>query len=117
MCIRDRYAIDWVGWKLVSWDMSMDDIGSWIGDGTLDGNMRFDSFQLKYNQGQSHFGKIYIDDFRIVDNVILSTHEIKINNMKRLEITPENPEGILVDLTAEEISQKETDRAEFQAKQ
>ena len=38
--------------------------------------MRFDSFQLKYNQGQSQFGKLYIDDFRIVENVILSTHEI-----------------------------------------
>ena len=69
------YAIDWVGWKLVSWDMSMDGTGSWIGDGNLDGNMRFDSFQLKYNPGQSQFGKIYIDDFRIVDNVILSTNE------------------------------------------
>ena len=69
------YAIDWVGWKLVSWDMSMDGTGSWIGDGNLDGNMRFDSFQLKYNPGQSQFGKIYMDDFRIVDNVILSTNE------------------------------------------
>ncbi len=69
------YAIDWVGWKLVSWDMSIDETGSWIGDGSLDGNMRFDSFQIKYNQGQSQFGKIYIDDFRIVDNVILSTNE------------------------------------------
>ena len=55
--------------------MSTDGTGSWIGDGNLDGNMRFDSFQLKYNQGQSQFGKIYIDDFRIVDNVILSTLE------------------------------------------
>ena len=69
------FAIDWVGWKLVSWDMSTDGTGSWIGDGNLDGNMRFDSFQLKYNQGQSQFGKIYIDDFRVVDNVILSTLE------------------------------------------
>ena len=68
-------VIDWVGWKLVSWDMSMDGTGSWIGDGNLDGNMRFDSFQLKYNQGQSQFGNIYIDDFRIADNVILSNHE------------------------------------------
>jgi len=33
---------------------------------------------------------------------------------KRLEISPENPEGILVDLTAEEISQKETDKAEYE---
>jgi len=34
---------------------------------------------------------------------------------KRLEITPENPEGILVDLTAEEIAQKETDRTDWEA--
>ena len=31
--------------------------------------------------------------------------------MKRLEVTLENPNGILVDLTAEEIAQKETDEA------
>ncbi len=30
---------------------------------------------------------------------------------KKLLITPENPEGILVDLTAEEVAQKETDVA------
>ena len=69
------FAINWVGWKLVSWDMSTDGTGSWIGDGNLDGSMRFDSFQLKYNQGQSQFGKIYIDDFRLVDDVILSANE------------------------------------------
>ena len=85
------YAIDWVGWKLVSWDMSMDEIGSWIGDGNLDGNMRFDSFQLKYNQGQSQFGKIYIDDFRIVDNVILSTNETNFEQPFRLGRNFPNP--------------------------
>jgi predicted SPOUT superfamily RNA methylase MTH1 len=31
--------------------------------------------------------------------------------MKKLEVTLENPNGILVDLTAEEIAQKETDEA------
>ena len=30
---------------------------------------------------------------------------------KKLLITPQNPEGILVDLTAEEIAQNETDEA------
>ena len=85
------YAIDWVGWKLVSWDMSMDGTGSWIGDGNLDGNMRFDSFQLKYNPGQSQFGKIYIDDFRIVDNVILSTNETNFEQPFRLGRNFPNP--------------------------
>jgi len=34
---------------------------------------------------------------------------------QKIVISPENPEGILVDLTAEEISQRETDRANAQA--
>ena len=84
-------AIDWVGWKLVSWDMSMDGTGSWIGDGNLDGNMRFDSFQLKYNQGQSQFGNIYIDDFRIADNVILSNHETNFGQSFSLDGNFPNP--------------------------
>jgi hypothetical protein len=44
--------------------------------------------------------------------------------MKNLVITPENPQGILVDLTSEEISQREQkvikseqDRIAFEAKQ
>ncbi len=66
------YVIDWIGWKLISWDMDMDGTGSWIGDGNLNGTMRFDSFQLSYNEGQQQFGKIFIDDFRLVDNINLS---------------------------------------------
>ena len=34
--------------------------------------------------------------------------------MKKYISTPENPEGIIVDMTAEEISQRETDIAEFE---
>ena len=36
--------------------------------------------------------------------------------MKKYISTPENPEGIVVDMTAEEISQRETDIANFEAK-
>jgi hypothetical protein len=66
------YILDWIGWKLVSWNMDEDGTGEWIGDGELDGVMRFDSFQLSYSEGQSQFGEIYIDDFRIVDEYELS---------------------------------------------
>ena len=38
------------------------------------------------------------------------------NENKILKITPENPNGILVDMTAEEIAQKETDDANEQAR-
>ena len=66
------YIIDWVGWRLISWDMDVDGTGAWIGDGNLNGNMRFDSFQLSYIEGQSQFGRIYVDDLSIIDNVDLS---------------------------------------------
>ena len=34
--------------------------------------MRFDRFQLSYSEGQTQFRKIYIDDFRIIDEFELS---------------------------------------------
>ncbi len=66
------YVIDWVGWRSISWDMDVDGTGGWIGDGNLNGNMRFDSFQLSYIEGQPQFGMIYIDDLSIIDNINLS---------------------------------------------
>ena len=66
------YLLDWVGWKLISWDMDTDGLGEWIGDGNLGGNIKFDSFQLSHVEGQSQFGKIYIDDLRIVNHLDLS---------------------------------------------
>jgi N-acetylmuramoyl-L-alanine amidase len=63
------YTIDWIGWKLVSWDMTNDSTGTWLGDGNLDGTLRFDSFQLSYNPDDPDaliMGEIYIDDLRLV---------------------------------------------------
>ena len=37
------------------------------------------------------------------------------NENKKFVVTPENPNGILVDMTAEEISQRETDIARHQS--
>ncbi len=55
--------IDWKGWRLVEWDLANEAPGAWIGDGKLDGQLRFDSFQLSYDGGAA-FGTIYIDDLR-----------------------------------------------------
>ncbi len=59
-------AIDWYGWKLVSWDLRDGETGTWIGDGTLDGNLAFDSFQFTYTEGAPAEGTMYLDDFRTV---------------------------------------------------
>ncbi|MCH7529057.1 MAG: T9SS type A sorting domain-containing protein, partial [Candidatus Marinimicrobia bacterium] len=60
------YTVDWIGWKLVSWDMANDGTGSWLGDGNLDGDMRFDSFQLTYVPGAAPSGTLYFDDLRLI---------------------------------------------------
>ncbi|MEL7362373.1 MAG: Ig-like domain-containing protein, partial [Bacteroidota bacterium] len=61
------FTIDWLGWNVVSWDMASGEVGSWIGDGTLDGTLRFDSIQLTYVPGSPAFGSIWIDDLRLVE--------------------------------------------------
>ncbi len=59
------YTIDWLGWRLVSWDLSEGETGSWIGDGTLDPPFRFDSFQLTYTDGSPAFGTLWFDDLHL----------------------------------------------------
>ena len=65
------YIIDWIGWRMVSWNMILDGTGTWIGDGDLDGEMRFDSFQMTYSPGNSQYGTLLIDDLRIVQQTAL----------------------------------------------
>lgn len=58
--------IDWVGWRLVEWDMAKDSVGSWLGNGKLEGMLRFDSFQLRYTpnsraaSGKVHFAQLQV---------------------------------------------------------
>ena len=68
------YTIDWIGWKLVSWDMSLGETGIWwedasqttrLGNDVLNGTMRFDSFQLSWGDGGAVTGTVYFDDLRI----------------------------------------------------
>ena len=56
--------IDWVGWRLVSWDLSEEEPGTWIGNGRLEPPLRFDSFQLSYARGNAEVGHFYVDDLR-----------------------------------------------------
>ncbi len=60
------YIVDWIGWKLVSWHMTNDGTGTWLGDGNLDGTLRFDSIQLTHVPGAAETGTVYFDDLRVV---------------------------------------------------
>ena len=58
--------IDWIGWRLVEWDLSSGVNGEWLGDGVLDGNLRIDSFQLTKTENSAWSGKLYFDNLRLV---------------------------------------------------
>jgi hypothetical protein len=59
------YTIDWIGWKLISWDLSEGKTGEWLGDGILDGTLRLDSFQLTHVEGAAVSGTIYFKYLRL----------------------------------------------------
>ena len=68
-------TLDWVGWKLVTWDLANDPVGSWIGNGVLNGTLRFDSIQLTYVPGAATSGTVYIDDLRLAVQVPVGIDE------------------------------------------
>ncbi|MEO0557439.1 MAG: Ig-like domain-containing protein, partial [Bacteroidota bacterium] len=63
--------VDWYGWRPVEWDLSAGETGTWLGsaNGTLDGQLRFDSIQLSYAPGGALFGSVVVDDLRIVQPI------------------------------------------------
>ncbi|NQV40890.1 MAG: T9SS type A sorting domain-containing protein [Candidatus Marinimicrobia bacterium] len=85
------YTIDWVGWRLVSWDMAMDGTGTWIGDGTLDGTLEFDSIQLTYEPGQPVTGVYYIDDLRVVTRDYLALGDAGVGHPLEFALLPNYP--------------------------
>jgi N-acetylmuramoyl-L-alanine amidase len=68
--------INWLGWKLVSWDLTKDGTGTWLGDGNLDGTLRLESLQFTYNPGSPAIGSLYFDDLRIVKRVPVSVEMV-----------------------------------------
>lgn len=60
------FTVDWVGWRLVEWDLEHDSVGAWIGNQKLEGEMRFDSFQLRFLPGVSAYrGQISLDQLQV----------------------------------------------------
>jgi hypothetical protein len=58
------YNINWLGWKLINWDLSLGETGNWIGNNVLEPPFIFDSFQLTYETGNNSTGTLYFDDVR-----------------------------------------------------
>ncbi len=58
------YDVNWIGWKLITWDLSLGQTGNWIGNNVFEPPLSFDSFQLTYETGNQNTGTIYFDDVR-----------------------------------------------------
>lgn len=85
------YEITWYGWRLVSWDMTNDGCGTWLGNGQLTGTLRFDSFQLTYKEGAPTSGSLYFDDLRVVKKVATAIHEEAIPIAQQVQLLPNYP--------------------------
>ncbi len=67
--------IDWVGWRLVEWDLENDPVGTWLGNGKLEGMLRFDSFQIKYEPGASASGQLLFDQLQLARSVVTDINQ------------------------------------------
>ncbi len=84
--------IDWIGWRLIEWDLgdpSM--VGQWIGDGTLDGTLRFDSFQLTHEPGAATSGTLYFDNLRLVKKTLVGIADNAVPLPTTLVLMPNYP--------------------------
>jgi uncharacterized lipoprotein YddW (UPF0748 family) len=96
-------SIDWVGWRIVEWRLNdPNSVGTWIGNGILEGTLRFDSFQMTHEIGDDISGQVYFDNLRLVKKIITSV-DIAGNNSQipdKLELyqnypNPFNPSTII----------------------
>jgi hypothetical protein len=72
--------IDWVGWRCVEWDLEHDSVGTWIGNGVLEGQMRFDSFQLRKTAASASRGILFFDQLQVAEKTVVGV--------------PDGPEGL-----------------------
>ncbi len=62
-------TVDWMGWKLVSWDLANDPVSGWVnGNGELEGaNFYMDGFHVRYADGGAESGILYFDHLHFVN--------------------------------------------------
>ncbi len=80
------FTIDWVGWKLISWDLSKDDATGWVnGNGIIDGSTGFfmDGIHLKHIEGAKSKSFLYFDELRYVKR---SGYGLSTNDEKYIEV-------------------------------
>ena len=97
------FTIDWIGWKLISWDLANDQAYAWVnGNGVIDGTSGFyiDGIHLQHIDGASASGTVYFDEIRYIkrNDYGLSNNEYE-NNIQ-VSLYP-NPTSGKLSITAD----------------
>lgn len=73
----DWVTIDWIGWRLVRWEMTNETTNAWVnGNGQLNGELYLDSIQLTYSPGESAIeGSIVVDELQVVQTGLVTSSE------------------------------------------
>lgn len=71
------FDINWYGWKIVNWDLSLGQTGNWIGNNVFEPPLKFDSFQLTYEAGNKSTSTVYFDDLR---TAVFAPTEVELEN-------------------------------------
>ncbi len=70
-------TINWIGWRLITWDLENDSLGTWTGNGQFDGNLRFDSFQFRYVPDISaRNSEVFVDQLQVTFRVTTSVQDV-----------------------------------------
>jgi hypothetical protein len=84
-------TIDWMGWRVVEWDLGdPESVGEWadpdsagerLGNGILEGTLRFDSFQLTHDENTAPSGTLYFSNLRLVKKKYEIVNDIADENL------------------------------------
>ncbi|MBU1633397.1 Ig-like domain-containing protein, partial [bacterium] len=88
------FSLDFVGWKLLKWDLREGITGDWpaVSDGTLDGSLNFDSFQIEYVDTLGNYeGTVYIEDLMVLTPSVNAIQPVELPAGFALEQNHPNP--------------------------
>ncbi len=84
------YIIDWIGWRLIEWDFK--ETGAWLGNRKIEGQLRFDSYQIQYVPDSSaQYGSLYFDQLQLTTQTPTSVRRVSDNIPTQLALQQNYP--------------------------
>ena len=65
------HTVDWVGWKLLEWNLAGDTVGEFVGNGVLEGDLRFSGFQVRRGTALAAGGELFWAGLQLAEKVVV----------------------------------------------